>query len=154
MTEGTRAKYFYGGIGAALLLFAAVQVWSFSRDFSNPPVVAEPAWVGAETRPLAQRACFDCHSNETEWPWYAKIYPASEMIIADVEKGREALNFSEWRGPYPKSDIDRMAEVVGKGQMPLPYYAILHPEAELTTEESGILTNGLIATMEGEGVEE
>ncbi|HZY42825.1 MAG TPA: heme-binding domain-containing protein [Anaerolineae bacterium] len=63
---------------------------------TNPPVVAEPNWDNPQTRALAQRACFDCHSNETVWPWYSRIAPPSWLITFDVFRGRRNLNFSEW----------------------------------------------------------
>jgi hypothetical protein len=73
------------------------------------------------------------------------------MIQKDVVEGRAALNFSEWPSDCcTEAEIDTMAETIGKQQMPLPYYLILHPEAQLTDVEQGQLVNGLIATMEGE----
>ena len=58
-------------------LFLAIQFVPYGRDHSNPPVIGEPTWNSPETRALAVRACFDCHSNETVWPWYSNIAPVS-----------------------------------------------------------------------------
>ena len=56
--------------------FLLIQFVPFGRDHTNPPVVQEPKWDSPATRELAKRACFDCHSNETVWPWYSNIAPA------------------------------------------------------------------------------
>jgi hypothetical protein len=140
------------GLVALVVGIVFLQLWQYGRQFTtNPPVQQEPIWDDAYTRQLVKRACFDCHSNETAWPWYARVSPISLMIQKDVVEGRAALNFSEWpRDCCTEAEIDTMAETIGKQQMPLPYYLILHPEAQLTDVEQGQLVNGLIATMEGE----
>ena len=84
------------GIAALLMTALVVQVIPYGRDHTNPPVAAEPLWDSPQTRDLAVRACFDCHSNETEWPWYSNVAPISWLVQRDVEEGREELNFSEW----------------------------------------------------------
>ena len=81
-------------IGFALfLLIQLIPVWLWQ---TNPPVRAEPAWPNQETRALAVRACFECHSNETRWPLYSRIAPMSWLVTSDVLRGRDELNFSEW----------------------------------------------------------
>lgn len=96
-------------------------------------------------------ACFDCHSNETVWPWYARIVPFGNLLEKDVLNGRKVLNFSEWEQTCCTLALqDEMAATVNKGEMPLPYYLILHPEAELSATERGELVNGLMATMDAE----
>jgi hypothetical protein len=117
------------------------------EDAGNPPVLQEPDWDSPETRQIADRACFDCHSNETRWPWYTRVAPASMLMQHDVKEGREVLNFSEWIGGRIETETEEMVEVVSKGEMPPPYYVILHPEADLSEVEKGLLINGLIATM-------
>ena len=140
------------GLVAVVIAIIFLQLWQYGRQFTtNPPVQQEPDWNNAYTRHLVARACFDCHSNETEWPWYTRVSPISLMIQKDVVEGREVLNFSEWPDNCcTEAEINRMADTVGKRQMPLPYYLILHPEARLTATEQGHLVNGLIATMKGE----
>jgi len=80
----------------AILGFIAIQFIPVDR--TNPPVTREIAWNSPETRALAQRACFDCHSNETVWPAYAYVAPISLMLAEHVAYGRDQLNFSEWDG--------------------------------------------------------
>jgi hypothetical protein len=82
-------------IGLGVLGFTAIQLVPFGHDHANPAVVKEPAWPDPQTRQLAQRACFDCHSNQTSWPWYSNIAPVSWLVQRDVLEGRQRLNFSE-----------------------------------------------------------
>ena len=140
------------GLIALTLGFIFLQVWQDTQTIKqNPPIQQEPEWDSECTRALVERACFDCHSNETAWPWYAQLSPMSLMIQQDVLAGRQALNFSEWDPACcTQTEIDALAEVVGKDRMPLPYYLILHPEAQLSSTEEGELVYGLIATMEQE----
>jgi hypothetical protein len=85
---------------AAVALFLLLQIVPFGRMPSNPPVTGEPAWDSPQTRALAVRACFDCHSNETEKPWYSNIAPPISWATSDhVESGRGKLNFSEFDKP-------------------------------------------------------
>jgi len=137
-----------GGIFAIVLGVVALQLVPYGRNHSNPPVIREPAWDSLETRALAVRACYDCHSNETVWPWYSNIAPMSMMLYQDVIDGRAVLNFSEWdAAAWNDEQTNRLVEVVAKDQMPLPYYLILHPEAQLTDNETGQLINGMIVTF-------
>lgn len=130
-------------LGVVVVLFAAMQLVPVRRD--NPPVVSEPNWDLPETRALAQRACFDCHSNETVWPWYTYVAPASWLAAHDVHEGRGILNFSEWNHPQPGAD--EVMEVVEEGEMPPSYFLIMHPEARLTPEERAALAKGLDASV-------
>jgi mono/diheme cytochrome c family protein len=127
-----------------LLLMVAAQAVPYGRDHDNPPVAAEPAWDTSATRELARRACFDCHSNETRWPWYSNVAPLSWLIQRDVEEGRHELNWSEWGSD---SEGDESAETVIEGSMPPDTYAILHPEARLSDQEIDALVVGLVATF-------
>jgi hypothetical protein len=130
-------------LGAAVVLFAAAQLVPVKRD--NPPVISEPNWDSPETHALAQRACFDCHSNETVWPWYTYVAPASWLAAHDVHEGRGILNFSEWNHPQPGAD--EIMEVLEEGEMPPSYFLIMHPEARLTPEERDTLAKGLDASV-------
>jgi len=140
-----------------LLLIVAVfglgiQLVPYGRDHANPTVAGEPAWNDAETRALFFRACRDCHSNETEWPWYASVAPASWLVQYDVEEGREHFNVSEWGRPG-KNDGDEAAGMLREGEMPPWYYRPAHPEARLSDAESRALVAGLVATFGDEDEE-
>lgn len=132
-------------VGIAVLVFVGVfvviQLIPYGHQHSNPPVQEEPAWPDTQTRDLAARACFDCHSNETAWPWYSNIAPISWLIENDVQEGRGRLNFSEWN--RPQHERGEIAEVIYEGEMPPSYFLILHPEAKLSTEEMRTLSQGL-----------
>ena len=127
------------------VLFLLLQVVPYGRSHDNPPVRQEPTWDSPETRALAERACFDCHSNETEWPWYSWVAPVSWLVERDVVEAREHLNFSEF--DRPQKDAEEAAEEVEEGEMPLWFYLPLHSEARLTDAELATLIAGLEATF-------
>ncbi len=132
-------------IAAVLLVFGLIQLVPYGRNHTNPPVVAEPAWDSPLTRTLAQRACFDCHSNETKWPWYTNIAPVSWLTQSDVDRGRRRLNFSDWTGI--SRGTGELAEAITRGSMPPFYYVWLHPAASLTAAEKQELISGLQASL-------
>jgi hypothetical protein len=132
---------------AIIVIFIILQFIPFGRNHTNPAVSAEPAWDSPATRALAKRACFDCHSNETEWPWYSHIAPVSWLVQNDVHEARGKLNFSEW--DRPQRHAEEAAEEVQKGKMPLWFYVPLHPEARLSAMEKSGLIRGLEASLGG-----
>ena len=143
-------RFLMWSLTGLLLLVIAAQLVPYGRDHDNPPVTAEPTWDSPTTRELARRACFDCHSNETRWPWYSNIAPLSWLIQRDVEEGRDELNWSEWD---PDSEGDESAETVIEGSMPPGSYSILHPEARLSDQAIDALVAGLMATFGSDGGE-
>jgi hypothetical protein len=138
------------GLAAVLGGFLVIQLVPYGRDHDNPPVVAEPSWDSAQTRELAVRACFDCHSNETVWPWYSNVAPVSWLVQRDVDEGREELNYSEWNRPQ---EAEESAETVLEGSMPPRSYLLTHSEARLTDADLETLANGLAATVGGQAGE-
>jgi mono/diheme cytochrome c family protein len=140
-----------GGILFALLV--VIQFIPLAGAKTNPPVVAEPQWDTSQTKVLAQRACYDCHSNETKWPWYSNVAPVSWLVINDTNEGRAALNFSEWG--VRQQEGDEVAETVQEGGMPPRSYLPTHPAARLNAQDKAQLIEGLRATFGiGEGGEE
>lgn len=139
------------GIGIFIIgavIFVLIQFLPIGPQRTNPPVIAEPKWDSPETRALARRACFDCHSNETAWPWYSYIAPVSWLLANDAQMGRRAFNFSEWKPGMMSAAI--MEEQIRSGKMPLPQYLLMHPEARLTEVEKQKLIAGLHATLDAE----
>ena len=130
----------------AVALFVLIQFVPFGHDHTNPPVVAEPQWDTPQTRQLYMRACGDCHSNETKWPWYSSVAPVSWLVAHDVDEGREHLNTSNW-GHQKKNEGDEAAKEVREGEMPPLVYLPTHPEARLSSEEKSQLIAGLKATF-------
>lgn len=127
------------GVLGLVALFALIQLIPYGRSHSNPPVVSEPDWDSPRTRELAQRACFDCHSNETQWAWYSNVAPASWMVQRDVESGRGELNFSQ----YKRTSHESPANEIIEGGMPPWFYTLPHPEANLSPQEKQELIDGL-----------
>ncbi len=110
-------------------------------------MLVEPAWDSNETRDLAKRACFNCHSNEAVWPWYSNIAPASWLVQYDVKKGRSELNFSDWKGGKLKGEhAKEIREEIEEGEMPPLIYRLTHREARLSEAEKRRLMDGLTAT--------
>ena len=123
----------------------AIQLVPYGRSHENPAVVAEPDWDHPRTRELFSRSCLDCHSNETKWPWYSHVAPASWLVQRDVEEGRSHFNVSEWG--REENHGDDAAELVRNGEMPPWFYLPAHPEARLSEAERAALVTGLIATF-------
>lgn len=144
-------RLFRCGIVALLGLGAVIQLVPYGRDHKNPEVAREPDWDHPQTRRLFFRACKDCHSNETEWPWYSFVAPASWLVQRDVEAGRSHLNVSEWG--RAENHGDEAAKLVREGEMPPWFYLPAHPEANLADEEKEELVAGLIATFGEEEAE-
>ncbi len=131
-------------LGAVLV---AVQLVPYGRDHDNPAVSLDAPWPSAVSRRLAVSACYDCHSNETEWPWYASVAPMSWLVQRDVDGGRAVLNFSEWDLDQDE-DGDDMGEAVADGSMPPRNYVLLHAGARLSDEEKTALRQALDALPE------
>ena len=124
-----------------------IQAVPYGRDLFNPPVIREPAWDSANTRALAKRACFDCHSHETVRPWFSRIAPLSWLAQHDVDSGRHELNFSDWKSGARKAEgAGKMGEEITEGDMPPLAYRLAHPEARLPDPEKRQLIEGLKAT--------
>jgi len=134
------------------VLFIAIQflpVWLLQ---TNPPLRNEPVWDSPQTRAIARRACFDCHSNETVWPLYTRIAPVSWLVTFDVIRGRRHLNFSEWRRAggtkgEPGISADEVIATIAKGDMPPGSYLKMHPQAKLSAVERQQLMQGLAASL-------
>jgi hypothetical protein len=131
--------------GIVVLVLVVMQLVPYGRDHVNPPVTGEPPWDRPQTRALAVRACFDCHSNQTVWPWYTHVAPISWLTQRDVEEGRRALNYSEWdRG---QREAHESAKTLRTGEMPPWFYMLPRPQARLTPSERATLIAGLEATF-------
>ena len=126
------------GFGAALVCSQAVRVQRINPpvrgDLTAPPPIQE----------VLREACYDCHSNQTRWPWYSALAPFSWLIQHDVVAGRRRLNFSDWTdyASDPETAAQKLREVaksVADGNMAPRYYQALHPRGRLTDEERGLI---------------
>jgi hypothetical protein len=156
---GMRLRQTLLGIVGLVVIGLVIQLIPYGHDHTNPQIVQEPNWNSPETRAIAKRACFDCHSNETVWPWYSNVAPVSWLIYRDVSNGREHLNFSEWdvhpsmpegegEGEEHQHGPEVITEVLESGEMPPATYLLLHPEARLTDQEMQVLIDGLPKSTE------
>ena len=138
-------------LGLGIVGFLAMQVFPIGLIFSstirdpNPPAAAPVTWASVESEAIARKACYDCHSNETVWPWYSNIAPASWLITHDVNDGRAVLNFSDHNTEEYHFDPKDIAWHV-HNDMPLWFYVPLHPESRLSDEEKEILIQGMVDT--------
>jgi hypothetical protein len=120
------------GVFAALALAQGIRT-----PQTNPPVTADLV-APSDVKSALRRSCYDCHSNETRWPWYGRVAPISWLLSRDVKEGRKALNFSSW-GELAATEramqLDEIAETVAACEMPLWYYLPMHPDARLSPSD-------------------
>ena len=126
---------------AAVIFLLVIQI--FRPSTSNPPVdpkreIHANLAVDPAVATLLTRACNDCHSNRTVWPWYSHLAPASWLVVSDVNRGRKALNFSEWAGYRAEVQQKQLSEIcneVSEGEMPGVAYTLMHRHAKLGTDD-------------------
>jgi len=131
----SKVKWLLVAAAAAALVIQVIPV-----DRTNPSSAPSDSFlanhsVSVDVQATLRRACFDCHSNETRWPFYSHVAPVAWLVADDVHRGRRNVNFSEW-GRYDeakKADLLREAkEMVQEREMPLGMYVLLHPSAKLS----------------------
>ncbi|MEP6538305.1 MAG: heme-binding domain-containing protein [Bryobacteraceae bacterium] len=128
-----------------LLVVVLIQLIPFGHTHTNPPVTREPAWNSPQTKELFHRACFDCHSNQTTWPWYSYVAPMSWLVQHDVNGGRRHLNFTEWdRKQRHAKDVSEQVKI---GEMPPWFYVPMHAGAKLSDAEKQALIDGAAKTL-------
>lgn len=129
----------------AFILFVLIQ---FFKPRKNISAAAQPASIAAryqvpdQVGSILKRACFDCHSNNTRYPWYSSIQPVAWYLSYHVNDGKKELNFDEFTGYTLKKQehkLKEVAETVEKGEMPLDSYTLLHRDAALTPEERKLI---------------
>ena len=124
-----------------LVVLVAIQFVPIPIDTGNPPVTGDIPTSPA-VKAILRRACYDCHSNETEWPWYGRIAPVSWLIARDVRKGRAELNFSTWNQYSTQQRVKKLRESweeIAEGEMPPWFYRPVHRDARLTAEDRTLL---------------
>jgi hypothetical protein len=140
-----------------IVLFALAQVIRPGR--ANPPTEASrtiQAQAGTTTElvTILDRACRDCHSNGTEWPWYTQVAPVSWLMAYGVREGRRAVNFSDWAAYTPERQrglLVASCKDVTAGKMP-GLYTLLHSETRLSDRDVEIICAAAqVAQVEGAG---
>jgi hypothetical protein len=132
---------------AVLAILAAAQLVPAKR--TNPPApgaLVAPPRVEATLR----RACYDCHSNETRWPWYSRVAPISWLIVREVNVGRKEINFSDWGNYYPatrRRKLQWMGRSLREEKMPPWPYRLAHPDAHLADDDCQALDRWIESTL-------
>jgi heme-binding protein len=123
-------------LGLLVALLIGAQFVRIDRtNPSSPPSASLTAKMPQDVRAIVERSCRDCHSNQTRWPWYSNVAPASWLLSSHVHNGRDTFNYSEWTS-YSTDDQDKflgaMCNLTKRGRMPMPSYLWLHREAVLS----------------------
>ncbi len=145
MTSARRA------LSGIVVLLVAIQFVPVNR--SNPPAETEVA-APDPVLVVLRRACYNCHSGETVWPWYSRVAPASWLVAHDVREGRAALDLTAWnrvRADERAKKIAKMAKEVAGGDMPPWYYRLVHREARLSPDDTAKLRAWAAAFPPGGG---
>ena len=122
-----------------VILGVLIQVVPVNRK--NPPVTRDIAAQPAVAA-ILRTSCYDCHSNETRWPFYSYIAPVSWLVTGDVKTGRRQMNFSQWDAyskAEQKSFPSRIYGIISDKMMPLPKYLLPHPYARLDSLKVEVL---------------
>jgi len=132
----TKLRLWLAGAVLLLLLIQFIPV-----DRSNPPATGTIEAPDAVLS-ILRESCFDCHSNETRWPWYGRVAPASWLVARDVRLGREEMNFSAWKDLEPRyreKGVDEILEVVADKSMPQRRYLWLHSGAKIDEAKLAVI---------------
>jgi hypothetical protein len=132
---------------ALFLVVALAGAQAYRPARTNPPVdeartIERQMSVPAAAATVLERACRDCHSNRTEWPWYSNVAPVSWFVIDHVDHGRSHLNFSEWSSYQPdrrRELVDGICKQARDATMPLPSYTWIHWSARLSPADVAAL---------------
>ena len=125
-----------------ILVIVLFIINSVPVSMTNPPVTEDIA-APESVKKILKVSCYDCHSNETTWYWYAEYAPISWLIAHDVNEGRKYLNFSTWDKysmKEKKEHLRESIETIHEGEMPTKIYELMHPEAKISNDELNTLT--------------
>ena len=134
-------KWVLRAVVAGLAVFIAIQFVPYGWDHSNPAVIQDAPWPNAESAKIARVSCYDCHSNETDWPLYSYVAPMSWLVRRDVDDGRDELNFSDWE--EAQDEVDDAIKTIEDAEMPPSQYTVVHGDARLTNDEQTTLITAL-----------
>lgn len=131
-----------------VLVVAFIIIQFFRIDKTNPPLNEGMDFLKIKNPPeniakIIKTSCYDCHSNDTKYPWYSNVQPVAWMLQNHIQDGRKHLNFSTFATYDPKKQAHKMeeaAEMVEKGEMPMESYLIMHSDAKLNPQQKAELT--------------
>ena len=146
-----RARGVVSFIGAVAVLCAGMELFHpAARGSENQPVSIEGANMPIDVSEIFARACQDCHSNQTVWPWYSRVPPMSMLIAKDVDEGRAFMNISNW-STYSKGRkrgyLASIASAAATGEMPPRRYTLIHGEARLSDADRKKIADWAAAEM-------
>lgn len=134
------------GLGL-LVLLVVIQFVRPTRNVSTEESTADISkayQVPVEVKAVLEKSCYDCHSNNTRYPWYANLQPIGWWLQRHVNEGKKELNFSEFAS-YPekkaKHKFEEIEEMINEGEMPLKSYLIIHGDAKLTAAQAEVVVN-------------
>lgn len=142
-------RYIFGGLVVAFLAIQLVP----AAAADNPPLETEVT-VPDPVAGILRQSCYDCHSHETAWPWYAHVAPAKWLVRNHVAEAREHLNFSAWNryDAGERADAwEEVAEEVEEGHMPIRGYLIVHRDARLSDEDRTLLVEWALSQADSDG---
>jgi hypothetical protein len=142
---------------AALVIIQVFRPDKTSSSDVTADDITKKMQVPENVQQILKRSCYDCHSNQTTWPWYSNVAPMSWLVAKDVRNGRGKMNFSEWgKIPSAKQEarLEAICEEIKEDEMPLKNYLLLHGDAKLSQLDKDILCKWVeseLKKMEEEG---
>ena len=139
MTKGSKI------LMAVLIVFIVIQFIQPSRNKNEgilPSDISQIINVPKDVEKLLKNACYDCHSNNSNYPWYARLQPIGWLIANDINEGKEKTNFSEWGNLSSRKQKTRLREIrniIYEGKMPLTSYKLMHKEARINKNEEQLI---------------
>ncbi|RIW14124.1 cytochrome C [Algoriphagus lacus] len=155
-------QYLVGGIAVIGIAVQFVPNELPAVESNNPGDLIGSGIVSEEISGILKTSCYDCHSNETQYPWYSNVAPVSWLVSKDVREAREELNFSTWQDYDMMEQLEKLDDIaieVKEGEMPLGIYTVIHSSAKLDDAQRQLIVEWAEATMdvvveEEEGTEE
>lgn len=135
-------KWIGGSLVVALVVIQAIRPAKTNPPIDETKTMQANTHMSPEVSAIFDRACSDCHSSKTTWPWYSQVAPVSWYIVSDVNGGRKELSLSDWGNYEPKRKARKLQEIceqVEKGEMPMKSYVLIHPAAKLSDSDKQLL---------------
>ncbi len=139
---------------AIVILFIAIQFIPSTQNIDGQEStsdISKTVIMPSKVHSVLKNACYDCHSNNTDYPWYSKIQPVRLMMDRHVKEGKEELNFSEFGSYSTRSQISKLkglANSIKDNIMPLSSYKLMHKNANLSDEEKNLIINWALQTSD------
>ncbi|MBC6368861.1 heme-binding domain-containing protein [Algoriphagus sp. AK58] len=144
-------QYLIGGLAVIGIAIQLIPNELPVVETNNPDDLIGSGVVEGEVAGILKSACYDCHSNETKYPWYSYVAPVSWLVAKDIREGREELNFSTWQQYDMMEKLEKLDDIaieVGEGEMPMKIYTYIHSEAKLTDAQRQLIITWTEATMD------